>query len=320
MTELSAITGVNAVVRTLTGPRRLRSALRRKTVAISALLEALDGPGELRVTIPAAVFGGDIFGVMSTQLRDSLIVPPPSNTSAPIPDRKHTLPLLENSFAKHSKNSSPLASRSAQSTLPSESLATAQTRSFLNSERSSSEPQATGAFSISENQARARVLAPTLETSVVTRLQTIETATSPTARLASTARPAPAASALESSVNRYWQAIREGRDAGRSHSQPLAESPANSASFPVADAEQHRAQREWPTSTGVDASPKLRSFTDVSQPSKSRFTLAPERQPQNDFNIEVNHPNHHSSNFDDLGDRLAQILHEQALQHGIDVT
>src|SRR5262245_42663019 len=103
--------GLNSVVRVLTGPRRLRSALRQKTVAIGALLEALDGPGELRATIPAAVFGGDIFGVMSTQLRDSLIVPPPSTTTAPIAHRKHTLPLLENSFAKHSQNSSPLATR-----------------------------------------------------------------------------------------------------------------------------------------------------------------------------------------------------------------
>ena len=98
MTPLTNLLG------TLTGPRRLRSALRRKTTPIHSLLVALEGPTELRATIPAAVFGGDIFGVMSSQLREALIVPPPQHTTVSIPRRKHTLPLLENSLAKHSEN------------------------------------------------------------------------------------------------------------------------------------------------------------------------------------------------------------------------
>jgi hypothetical protein len=308
------MTTLNNLLGALTGPRRLRSVLRQKTVAISSLLVALDGPAELRATIPAAVFGGDIFGVMSTQLRDALIVPPPPVSVSSRPHRRQSVALLENSFAKHSENSSPPATRLKQSALTSEPLAVAQARSFQNAEGSSSEPQASGAFSITENLRRAQAPEHALETSVVTRLQSIEPGA------ASTARLAPAAPALVNSLNRYWQAVREARDTRHSHSQVLAETPANTVSFPVADSEQSAAPRAWPTAVERDVPQKLRSFADVNVPLKSRLASAPDHQTQNVFNTEVNHADHQSSNYDDLGDRLAQILHEQALQHGIDVT
>ena len=312
MTELNTLLGA------LTGPRRLRSALRRKTVGISSLLVALDGPGELRVSIPPAVFGGDIFGVMSSQLRDALIVPQATAPVTSRPQRKQSLPLLENPFAKHSQDVfSSMDTRKKPSTLTSETFAPSR-----HSEGSSFEPQASVADSIKENLTRPvtfaqtveHAFAPAFETPAVSRLGTIEQPRSVTTRRT------PTDSALVNSLNRYWQAVRDERETSRSQAQPLGASLADRPDFPVADAEQRTAPRAWPTSVGRDVSQKLRSFTEADIPMKSRISSAPDRGIQNVFNIEVNHANHHSSSFDDLGDRIAQILHEQALQHGIDVT
>jgi hypothetical protein len=273
------------------------------------------------------VFGGDIFGVMSTQLRDALIVPPATAPVISRAHRKHSLASVENPFAKHSKDVfsenvfSPSTSRSKPLTLPAETFVT-PTMPFRNTEGLSSESLA----EVSENPPRQARPASTvahglpqsfahaLERSSATALSTIEAATSLTPKLA------PAAPALVNSLNRYWQAVREARDTRHSHSQVLAETPANTVSFPVADSEQSAAPRAWPTAVERDVPQKLRSFADVNVPLKSRLASAPDHQTQNVFNTEVNHADHQSSNYDDLGDRLAQILHEQALQHGIDVT
>jgi hypothetical protein len=294
-------------------------------VAINRLLDALDGPGEVRATIPAAVFGGDIFGVMSSQLREALVVPPATSSVISQPRRKQSLFSNTNSSAKHPQNDFPaLAARLT----PSTPFASTPTTLHRNSERSSLESPAFGAYSITENlieqQPLAHALVPSAtrfdELSDVVQQQPIDSTTSPAARLAQTARLAPAAPALVNSLNRYWQAVREARDTRDSRSQPETEFPANAVSFPGEDSEQRIAPRAWPTSVGRDVSQKLRSFVDVNVPLKSRLSSAPQGQIQNPFNIEVNQASHQSPTFDDFGDRLAQVLHEQALQHGIDVT
>src|SRR5215212_1207278 len=99
------MTGLNSVVRTLTGPRCLRLVLKQKTEPVRALIAALDGPGELQVRIPASVFGGDIFGVMSQQLRDALVFAPPAEAPASKPHRRPTLLSAENPLSQHPKNS-----------------------------------------------------------------------------------------------------------------------------------------------------------------------------------------------------------------------
>ena len=319
------MTPLNTVLGTLTGPRRLRSALRQKTVAINRLLDALDGPGEVRATIPAAVFGGDIFGVMSSQLREALIVPPPTAAGLSQPRRKQSLLSHTNSSAKHPQDGFPtLAARLT----PATPFASTPTTFHRNSGRSSLESAASGAYAITEDlteqQPLAHALVPPVtrfhELSDVLRQQPIDSASRPPARLAQTARLAPAEPCFVNSLNRYWQAAREARDTRHSGSQPVTEFPANTVSFPAGDFEPGPAPRAWPTSAGRDVSQKLRSFVDVNVPLKSRLSSAPDRQIQNLFNIEVNQASQQSSNYDDLGDRLAQILHEQALQHGIDVT
>ena len=315
------MTSLNTVLGAFTGPRRLRSALRRKTVAINSLLVALDGPAELRVRIPAAVFGGDIFGVMSSQLRDALVIPPRPAAVVSVPHRRYALASASNPVARHSQNFIPLADWLKQSTLPGELVDTHSGKVLWPTQNKTA--QNPGVSFPGAQAARLRGIEcsplrfsagepPALPGS---RSTTEFTASFATKQLS----PMPA---LVSSLNRYWQTVCEGRNAKSSLPQPVTESPANTGSFPVTDSEPLTAPRAWPTSVGRDVAGKLHSFTNTTNPfpKPARLSSTPEHQIQNVFNIEVNHANQHSANFDDLGDRIAQILHEQALQHGIDVT
>ena len=305
---------------TLTGPRRLRSALRRKTTPIHSLLAALDGPTELGATIPAAVFGGDIFGVMSSQLREALIVPPPPTPPVSNRQRKHSFPSGSNPVVKHSENLVTLADWLKQSTLPSEpltaiskkTLSLNQNTTAQNSDVSSLGPQASRLPGTATGFLRYQAG----ETPAVPGKSTTELPASSTAKRFPTVAPT-----LVNSLNRYWASTSARQSTSHTATErPVTESLANPVDFPVTEPEQRTVSSPWPTSVGRDVSQKLRSFADVNHPLKSRLSSAPDGRIQNVFNIEVNEANHQSSSFDDLGDRLAQILHEQALQHGIDVT
>jgi hypothetical protein len=330
------MTTFNNVLGTLSGPRRLRSVLRQKTVAIQSLLVALDSPTELRETIPAAVFGGDIFGVMSQQLQEALVIPPPPSPVVPGSHRKRALPSLENSFAQHSSsNFLPLAKRQNQSTLSSETL---QTASFRQSERVLLEAQTNGAR-ITENRhaenlrtedlrTENRRLQQLVEPSAAIRLQTLEPSTLEAATY-SIVRGAPTAPALINSLNRYWKSLREINNTTRAN-EPGAgsERPEVSRKLIPSDVEQPGAS-VWPNSIIQGAFKNGSSLNDrrdsLNEDTHSVAGRSPRSAPLKsfadrdpDFNF---HPaDNHAPHYDDLGDRLAQILHEQALQHGIDVT
>jgi hypothetical protein len=319
--------GLNSVVRALTGPRRLRSALRQQTAAINSLLVALDGPAELRVTIPASVFGGDIFGVMSSQLREALIVPPPSQVTLAKPERRR-------SFAKPASatlnNQSDPFQPISEWLKPSTQWAnsyhepTART-SPTETERRSDEravplrtPQERG---ISRKGIDASLVG---ETSVSAMKPSVNSLGS------STIRPLRATAALVSSLNRYWQHSRETHSTARADQPVTALDLSNdSRNLAAPGVEQQTTSRgwanasEWSNSLAQDVF-KRRSILNESargssgrSPRSARFDFAdPTVHP--DFNF--HRPTNHESHYDDLGDRLAQVLHEQALQHGIDVT
>lgn len=328
------MTTLNNLLGTLTGPRRLRSVLRQKTVAISSLLVALERTAELRATIPAAVFGGDIFGVMSTQLRDALIVPPPPASVVSRPHRKQSIALLENSFAKHSKDLfsenvlSPLAARLKRLTLPGDTSLN-PTTPFRNTEGLSSESLA----EVSENSPRQQTLASkrahalsqpiehALQRSSVTGLSAITAATS------STPTFAPASNALVNNLNRYWQHALETNRASRANESIAANDQSGvSHHTTVSDLEQP-GSTVWSNPMITDDFKSRASVNERRSPlnettnsvaGRALRSERPKSGPEPDFNF---HPaNNHAPHYDDLGDRLAQILHEQALQHGIDVT
>jgi hypothetical protein len=318
------MTALNTVLGALTGPRRLRSALRLKTVAISSLLVALDGPAELRVQIPAAVFGGDIFGVMSSQLRDALIVPPQSQVSPARPERRRLVGPSESPASNNFQTRFPLnAERATRAThRVSPVLEPTSSASLVQSE-SSVEKRSVPQFSPLEQGISLKGIDARLfgEALLASEKPSVVTDT-PSITKTLTTRTSPLTPTLVSSLHRYWQTVREERNTRQSHQQHSTASATNAVDFPVTDSEQRTAPHSWPTAVGRDVSAKLRSFTDAQNPLQKsrRLSSTPERQIQNVFNIEVNQANQQSSGYDDLGDRLAQILHEQALQHGIDVT
>jgi hypothetical protein len=314
---------LNSVVSVLTGPRRLRSALRQKTASINRLLDGLSGPTELCVQIPAAVFGGDIFGVMSTQLREALIVPPQAPVSQATAARRR----LSNSSAdfafQNHQNPSPLiVDRATRSTQRASFASELTSRSSIPQSEPPLEQRPVNQFSRPETGISRKGIGARLfdESSVRSVKPSIVSTRS------STTKPLTLTPTLVSSLNRYWQTVRESRNATHLMPQSQTESRADAASRPdtsrpVTDAEQQTASRAWPNLVGRDVSEKLRSFSDPNRSLKpTRLSSNPDRQIQNVFNIEVNHANQLASNYSDLGERIAEILHEQALQHGIDIT
>jgi hypothetical protein len=324
------MTGLNSFVLTMTGPKRMRSALRQRTAAIQALIDALDSPAELRMTIPAAVFGGDIFALMSQQMREGLAFAPPQDPTVWKPHRQRTLRSVEGAGDQHARNSFSVLSqwlkqpmrpddlrhedltRGSTPETSDESIAPRQATSGSSSQG----PQASRLHGGAENLLRSRAG----ETPAVPGKSTTGSASA-----SSVQRQAAAEPALLNSLKRYWESIRERRDSNHAR-QPtaLGESLSNALDVPLAVFEKSAASsRAWPEFIGRDLSDKPRSF-DGGPPNlaakAARMGSSPDHQIQNVFNIEVNNANHAASNYDDLGERIAQILHEQAMQHGIDVT
>lgn len=316
------MTRLKAVLGALTGPRRLRSALREKTVGINRVLNALSGPSELCVQLPAAVFGGDIFGVMSSQLRDALIVA----QSAPVPQASRERRRLNaNPSFQNSQNPFQLISQLHNPLTNWTTFDNELTRPSLASNEASIQRSAPQFSRPEEGISRNGIGASLAREDWVRSVKRgVDPVTSARTKQLPATPVAPVTPALVSSLNRYWQTVREGRDTAhaRPHASTETESPVNTTNLHVTESERHTGPRAWANLTGRDVSEKLRSFTNTTNPLQkpARLSSAPERQVQNVFNIEVNHANQHSANFDDLGDRIAQILHEQALQHGIDVT
>jgi hypothetical protein len=315
MSGVNSVTGLNSVVRAMTGPRRLRLALKQKTAPVRTFIEALEGPSELRARIPVSVFGGDIFGVMSQQLREALVFAPPAATSVSKPHRRRALLSSDNPLSQYSKNSlPPLAHGVNQSTLLSEPVDNASTARKI--EPLTLEPSVR-VLSLPETQVSpvehsAASFFRAAETAAISGKQANQLTT-----LSKQRRGTPGESALVSSLKRYWNSIREIR--GSNQTTLLTESLSQKSVVHVPEPEQPAAPRAWPSLAGRDVSAKLKSLSN-SPLQATRQNSRPDPQVQNVFNISVNHANQPAQNYDDLGERIAEILHEQALQHGIDVT
>lgn len=312
------MTGLHAVMNCFTGPRRLRSVLRQSTAPMHQLLKSLDGPTELRASIPATVFGGDIFDVMSQHLRAALMCPPPQRTSAPrSARRKHVL---------QSTGQSGFAKAGFQNPLDVFPLLDSRLmRSTL------SESTSTSAFSpvmldpmpalrrLDDSSGERVMVHPRGNTNLTEVKKKNEILQQP--QIHQDTRTLAVAPALVNSLQRYWELMPEKRETHTlqpSHAEVLT----GAAGFPITEPEQRTASRSWPTFTGNDVAEKLRAFGTGSHSSlkPTRSNTTPDHQVQNVFNIEVRNGNQNAPTYDDLGERIAAILHEQALQHGIDVT
>jgi hypothetical protein len=314
------MTGLDKVMGTMSGPQRLRSALKQKTRTFQTFITALDGPTELKTRIPVSVFGGDIFGVMSQQLREALLVSPPSAPSTSHPRHKHSLPSALDPLAQHPSNRFPLfVDQLKHSTLSSEPVAEVSSEALSSLPPPQRTTEQATTFSPAPRLSRGQSPNHTIQTPTISRKETNELLST------SSTKNAPVVLTLVTSLKRYWQSMREDRPSNQApQSTTIAtDSPKRAASVPVSNADEPLTPRAWPTLVGRDLSEKLRSFGEnahqLARPPLRTSRVDSDRQIQNIFNIEFNNSNQHSPNYDDLGERIAEILHEQALQHGIDV-
>ena len=331
MIQSSAMSGLNSVLSSVTGPRRLRSVLRRTTAPIHCLLESLDGPTELRVSIPASVFGGDIFGVMSQHLREALICPPSQETTTASSARRNRVlrsadkPVSTNPVFTNPSDFFPsLAHTSKHSTLRAEPNKPGSSNVLPLQQKA--DAQTFGAFSEPGVEGNSREFR-WAETSVAGASAAGDFTAIGNGK-STDKHITPPAPALISSLGRYWESMSKRRETDQAqqpnHADVSAspESLARPAKFAVSGSDQRTAPPAWSTFGASDVAEKLRAFSAGSHasPKPARLNTTHDRQVQNVFNIEVKNANQYSPDYDDLGDRIAQILQEQALQHGIDIT
>ena len=270
-----------------TGPARLRTALRRRVEPLGALLRALDAPRAVRAEVSRGVLGGDIFSVMSARLQGLLQQTGPPE--APPPDftrrAQADAPRLTRNGADHTDASTPPGV-----TKPAPPARRAEAKTF--------------------DHARSQFPTPAGE--------------APKPQRAGRATD----SALVLRLREYWQSGERAQPPDRVSQTPAASATEGAQGARTLPGVTGAAAppRRWPEVTGQQLARKLNaaagapnSFKRVQQ---TLHTDSPERvEIQNIFNVEVRADGARGAGFPaDLSESIADILREQAIQHGIDLT
>jgi hypothetical protein len=380
----------------MTGPSELRSALRRSTSPLSAVLGGARLPETVGVSIPPAVLGGGIFAIMSSRLRRLLEDGDHASTAvnrSPA-NRAEIVPAAiagEASNAALSPGASPArasaaqgavfeaSGRSSMTILPqpsspragraagpspgdgavrptlqpltawdrdlrsfSESLQPAEDRKRALFDidvgaRNAILPQAFSHDSASAGKAlvplRGEGAAQPRRQSVPelpdTVLHSRHNAGRPTRERKR--KSATVSSLLIEKLREYSELSQTNPDSSEARYQTptaatLAESQAE-VGFPTAWPAP-AARRAWPEFIGRQVAGKTRAAASGLPLDKSYGQAgltagpgSPERvEIQNVFNIEVKTSDNNGASIEDLAEKMTDILQEQALQHGIDVT
>jgi hypothetical protein len=84
------------------------------------------------------------------------------------------------------------------------------------------------------------------------------------------------------------------------------------------------AQRPWPDVAGGELADRIRAFSGQTMPQQQARSWPPESSQtpgvQNVFHIELKNESGGDGSLADLSDKIADILREQALNQGIDIT
>ncbi|MGH9751400.1 MAG: hypothetical protein ACREA2_01330 [Blastocatellia bacterium] len=354
------ITVVAAILEKGRRPRELLSALRAKTKPLGALPRSLDALKTARVELPQNVLGGDLLGLFSNRMRELLRGDEQRADGAGEARVSNTKFADQTEFARSlaapfSPNSESTKAREGGFTAIEAaiqrgvSIPTPPDSRYINASRDPFTPPRFQAAS-------RREWITTRDVAVRGRGSFPPGAGPATARR----RGGEAArSLLAEKLQEYWElnksrqgaekdsrptagaatapgvSITQGPD-GEKDSRPTAgaategEPPAvpDPSRLPTAQPRTTRTPQSWPEITARQLARKLRSSTaDISssratQTMKSDAAGSPEKvEIQNVFNIEVKPAKGGGDAFtEDLSERLSDILLEQALQHGIDIT
>lgn len=308
----------------MTGPARLRCALRENTRPLFSLLDAVNNARSVKTTLPAAVLGGDIFGLMSNRLKSLLEVPtPPEKT---INASRATRPISLEDFVHRESLKALLTTR--DNPAPGSIGAAKSQEVQLNNRR-----ELTPAPASSPRRAeRDSLLASPVETGPESVFPLLSNAVGGSAQLVSASSDSPVrrtrhghASLLETKLRKYWELTqdRQSYESNPVESNPVGgPSPSSIARVPTRTSITPYS-RPWPEFVGQEISAKARAVSgefpgDASSGMSRRSSQKVEIQ--NVFNIEVRNEANSGHGFDDLSEKITEILNEQAIQHGIDVT
>jgi hypothetical protein len=320
------VANFNGFLRSMTGPARLRAALRKARLPLFTLLTALNSSASVRKSLPASVLGGDIFGLMSKRLRELLEVTTQSET---VVSRSRTSrhPLIDDFTHRESAKTLLTVRYSPAGRLVSSANSDQEQLDHLR--RILAESASPGLPAAGD-----QLFAPSREGAPESIFSLISTPADGNVRLVSEpadllARYKQNGNAelplLERKLQQYWKLSQPGRTGYRN---PGESSPAGGISqTSVAGFSEPLgltpASRPWAELVGREISRKARAasnqiHSEASSSMSHRSTGNVEIQ--NVFNIEVRSGSNGANGFDDLSERITEILNEQALQHGIDVT
>lgn len=320
-------TGIDALLAAASGPKRLRQELQQKTESIAGLSRLLAAPETLQSSIPSGLLGGELLALLSNRLQKALLFaaegspqtsPQPGTHIADLPpeaapsaagERRTFLPLAPTAAAAFTQV--PGASQSAGS--PKEPLAQpgatrARKRPWETAIQSSARPGPDPGPAHPAPEHRNRpILAPQPQPRAAGRLRS-ET---PLAR----------------QLRRYWQRSEPETTSPLPADLPGAEARRQSGSSWPHPALNPAPARTWPDLVGQATARKVNelqrhAYGAGEQSQQAVHAGAPENvEIRNVFNIALpGSDDGYLQASTQLAESIADILREQALQHGIDLT
>lgn len=319
-------TMVSKFMERATGPTRFSTQLRERTEAVNNFFRSLGTLNGLKAEVPESVLGGDIFSLLSQSLQQMLLQPELSEQEKyPVRPQKAGFNAGPNRF-----DVKEISKFLLKSLLPEESKANFSPP--LTSSESKKKPfPLTG----SENSYREKEFFSEQHTPEILKMHPSPESLGHNTNSRSFAsgdgsdegvktREERVGSIFVKKLREYWMLSQQGQRTEGELSQR-------------ADVEKERGRnvpshilpnspltsRSWPQMTGGQVAQKLGAFVsgDVDASKQIGQTLHPgaseKVEIQNTFHIEVKSEGDRTT---DLSERIADILREQALQHGIDIT
>jgi hypothetical protein len=313
------------------GPRKLCSALGTKTKSLGTFMRSLGALKAVRAELPRDVMGGDLFELLSNRMR--ALLQNDEQRSDGMDEARPRTP----KFTDHPAFTGPLTqafpSNNDSASVNPKGFATAETRSSSR-EEFLAKPDLRDARSLS-NLFSPHPSRPSSRQEWMTMHSTVDDEQNLPARdekmtLARRRESEMPRSLLSEKLREYWelsqsQQVEEKTSTGTAAAATKGILP----QFPAPSRlSAERTQSSWPEITAQQLARKIRSSVDdrpsthMTQTISSGAPGSKEKvEIQNVFNIEMNPGSGRSVDFtDDLSERLSDILLEQALQHGIDVT
>lgn len=311
-----------------TGPRELRSALRLKTKRLGALLQALDTVKTVRAELPHNVLGGDLLELLSNRMRELLQNEEEARTAVAAVLVRRSRFTDRTAFVRPPKSAFPLNSEPGRSSagglaawkpvlqerdpfpaLPaSQSIVLAAAPFAPPQQQDISQADRQPVRAASDNN---RNWFPLDKGQVMTRKRSGEMVRS----------------LLAAKLQEYWE-LGWPQETSKKDSNQISGAGAKSETSTAPQSPWHlaaQAPRSWPEITAQQVGRRIQSLAAGASSGHALQTInssSPDKvEIQNIFNIEVKTEGGRGPGFaDDLSERIANILREQALQHGIDIT